>query len=151
MRTFNCPSRAVNHMADVVDPSTRSRMMSSIRGTNTQPELLVRRYLQRTGLRFRVHDKELPGRPDIILPQYRAAVFVHGCFWHRHHGCRFATMPSTRVDFWARKFEATMVRDVRTEAAVRQAGWRPLTIWECEVQDVEALEKLFWAIVSGVD
>lgn len=124
-------------------------MMSAIRGRNTRPELVVRSYLHRTGLRFRTHEDNLPGRPDIVLPRYRAAVFVHGCFWHRHQGCRFATTPSTRVDFWAHKFTGTMERDARTEAAIRDAGWTPLTIWECEVHNVEALERLYWAIVAG--
>jgi DNA mismatch endonuclease (patch repair protein) len=121
--------------------------MSGIRNADTRPELLVRRYLHAAGLRFRVHDRRLPGRPDIVLPKYRAAVFVHGCFWHRHTGCRFATTPSTRYEFWAAKFAANVARDASREEMLRAAGWRALTIWECEVGDPEHLDRLFWEIV----
>lgn len=124
-------------------------MMASIRGKDTRPEKIVRQYLHATGLRFTLHSKNLPGRPDIVLPRYQAVVFVHGCFWHRHQGCIFATTPGTRVAFWANKFAATMERDKRAASAIAKAGWRPLTIWECEVHNVEILERLFWAIVSG--
>ena len=105
-------------MADVVDSATRSRMMAGIGGRDTRPELLVRRYLHACGLRFRVHDKTLPGRPDIVLKRHRVAIFVHGCFWHQHPGCRFATTPQTRADFWASKFEANVARDTRNVIAV---------------------------------
>jgi len=135
-------------MSDVVDPQTRSRMMSGIRGTNTQPERLVRSYLHRCGLRFILGGAGLPGRPDLVLPRYKAAVFVHGCFWHRHPGCNLATIPATRTAFWLSKFEKNVARDALVTEALRTMGWRPHVIWACELNSIEALENLFWSIVS---
>jgi DNA mismatch endonuclease (patch repair protein) len=109
-------------------------MMSGIRGKNTKPELSLRRALHRLGLRFRIHSARLPGRPDIVFPKFRAVVQVHGCFWHRHSGCRFATTPASRTDFWQNKFEATIERDKKTELALRSLGWRTAVIWECELK-----------------
>lgn len=126
-------------------------MMSSIRGSNTRPELLVRRYLHATGLRFRLHARSLPGRPDIVLPQYRAAVFVHGCFWHRHEGCRFATTPATRAEFWQDKFRGNVARDHRDALLLHSAGWRVFTVWECEAANEEVLDRLFFSIVSETE
>ena len=126
-------------------------MMSSIRGRNTQPELLVRRYLHATGLRFRLHARSLPGRPDIVLPRYRVAVFVHGCFWHRHEGCRFTTTPATRAEFWQDKFRGNVARDRRDTLLLRSAGWRVFTVWECEAANEEVLDRLFFAIVSEAE
>lgn len=135
-------------MADIVTPEQRSRMMARIRGRDTEGELLVRRYLHRAGLRFRVNDRRLPGRPDLVVPRYQAAVFVHGCFWHRHEDCRFATNPATRAEFWQAKFAANVARDRATDAKLRRLGWRPIVIWECEVEDVDRLDLLFWEIVA---
>jgi DNA mismatch endonuclease (patch repair protein) len=133
-------------MTDVVDSITRSRMMSGIRGRNTRPELRVRQYLHAAGLRFRLDASDLPGRPDIVFRRRQLAVFVHGCFWHRHPGCRFATMPATRIEFWQRKFEANTARDARVVTRLQGLGWSVLTIWECETRDVEALDRLVWHI-----
>lgn len=108
--------------------------MSRIRGRNTGPELRLRSLLHRAGFRFRLHAKQLPGSPDVVLPKYRTAIFVHGCFWHRHPGCRNATMPSTRREFWQEKFDANVSRDARNQAALEAAGWTVLTIWECELK-----------------
>lgn len=108
--------------------------MSRIRGRNTGPELRLRSLLHRAGFRFRLHTKQLPGSPDVVLPKYQTAIFVHGCFWHRHPGCRNATMPSTRRDFWQEKFDANVSRDARNQAALEAAGWTVLTIWECELK-----------------
>jgi DNA mismatch endonuclease (patch repair protein) len=110
-------------------------MMSRIRGKNTKPELLLRRALHGLGLRFRIHVKKLPGKPDIVLPQFRAVVHVHGCFWHRHPNCRFATTPASRPDFWRTKFEGTVERDAKTDRALRSLGWRTAVVWECELKD----------------
>lgn len=131
-------------MADVVDQQTRSRMMAGIRGKNTKPELVVRRALHAQGFRYRLHVASLPGRPDIVLPKHRAVVLVHGCFWHRHEGCRFATTPATRSDFWAEKFRRNVERDTKAEEALRALAWRVATLWECDIRnfDAEALRRL---------
>lgn len=118
-------------MTDIVDPATRSRMMSGIRGKNTHPELTLRASLHAEGFRFRLHDKRLPGRPDIVLPKWKVAIQVHGCFWHRHEGCRFATIPSTRKEFWQSKFAENIVRDQRNLELLQNAGWRTAIVWEC--------------------
>lgn len=133
-------------MADVVGPRTRSRMMASIGPANTAPEVAVRRYLHAAGLRFRLHDKRLPGRPDIVLPGHRIAIFVHGCFWHRHPGCRYATTPASNVTFWQDKFKSNVRRDkAKTELLERQ-GWTVLVVWECETGDVDRLDRLYWSV-----
>ena len=121
-----------------VDPA-RSRIMRSVRRAHTGPELVVRKLLHRLGLRFRLQRRELPGTPDIVLPKHKTAIFVHGCFWHRHAGCGKATMPKTRVEFWTDKFERNVVRDREKEWALVAAGWRVLTIWECETRGIETL------------
>ena len=119
--------------ADVVDAATRSRMMAGIRGKDTAVEVAVRRQLHALGYRFRLHQKDLPGRPDIVLPRYRAAVFVHGCFWHRHAGCVYATNPATRSAFWQAKFEANVRRDAAAVERLMSGGWSVAVIWECAV------------------
>lgn len=109
--------------------------MSGIRGRDTKPELTVRRFLHSHGLRYRVHVRELPGRPDIVLPGKHAVVFVNGCFWHKHPGCRFAYAPATNTDFWADKLSQNVERDERTNATLRARGWTVHTVWECELSD----------------
>lgn len=121
-------------MPDTVTPETRSRIMAAIRGTDTRPELRLRRALHRLGFRYRLHDRRLPGTPDLVLPRRRAVVLVHGCFWHRHPGCRSASTPATREAFWTDKFAATVARDARTLAALRAAGWRVAVVWECALK-----------------
>ena len=111
-------------MTDIVDSQTRSRMMSGIRGKNTKPELALRRSLHALGFRYRLHAKGIPGKPDIVMPKYRTVIFVHGCFWHRHASCRYATVPATRPEFWVDKFDANVVRDAAVQSALREAGWR---------------------------
>ncbi|PBK47460.1 very short patch repair endonuclease [Pseudomonas syringae pv. actinidiae] len=122
---------------DIVDSATRSRMMSGIRGKNTRPELLVRKFLHAHGFRFRLHRKDLPGNPDIVLPKLKTCIFVHGCFWHRHPGCRYATMPTTRPEFWTEKFSKNVARDAKSILALRQLGWRTIIIWECKLKAPE--------------
>ena len=119
-------------MPDIVSREIRSRMMSGIRGTNTQPELRVRRFLHSHGFRYRLHDRTLPGQPDIVLPRYRTVVFVHGCFWHQHPGCRFATRPDTNADFWRAKLAGNVARDRRQGEVLMRRGWRVEVVWECE-------------------
>lgn len=108
--------------------------MSRIRGRNTGPELRLRSLLHRAGFRLRLQAKQLPGRPYEVLPKYRTAIFIHGCFWHRHPGCRNTTTPSTRREFWQEKFDRSVSRDARDQAALEAAGWTVLTVWECELK-----------------
>ncbi len=128
--------RARNHMTDVVDRATRSRMMSGIRGRHTKPERRVRSALHASGFRFRLHVGALPGRPDLVLPKFGAVVLVQGCFWHRHKGCPATTDPSSNVGFWRRKFEENVERDARNAALLRRDGWRIATVWECAVRSM---------------
>ncbi|WP_312218746.1 very short patch repair endonuclease [Brevundimonas sp.] len=138
-------------MADIVDPATRSRMMSGIRGADTRPELLVRRHLHAAGFRFRLHARALRGRPDLVLPRWKAAIFVHGCFWHRHPGCRYATTPATRPEFWREKFERNLQRDAAVRVALEDEGWRVATVWECALRrdPAQTLDALAAWIRSG--
>ncbi len=122
-------------MIDVVDKITRSRMMAGIRGKDTKPELGLRRALHRLGLRYRLHVAELPGRPDILLPKHRAAIQVHGCFWHRHEHCAFCTGPASNIRFWKSKFGGTVKRDKRNLEALRKLGWKVAIVWECSIKD----------------
>ncbi|MBK8060030.1 MAG: DNA mismatch endonuclease Vsr [Gemmatimonadetes bacterium] len=120
-------------MADIVDRATRSRMMAGIGGKDTAPELTVRRFLHREGFRFRLHRRDLPGRPDVVLARYRVAVLVHGCFWHRHSSCRYATTPSSNREFWHAKFAQNVARDRRNLRELRRLGWTPIVVWECSL------------------
>lgn len=129
-------------VTDIVDKASRSRMMASIRSKNTKPEIVVRRYLHAAGFRYRLHQRSLPGCPDIVLAKYRCVVFVHGCFWHRHPGCDRAYTPKTRRAFWKKKFDDNVSRDRVQLRQLRQAGWRPLVIWECQVSAVRYLKHL---------
>lgn len=124
-------------MVDIVDSARRSRMMASIGDKDTKPEIRIRSGLHRLGLRFRLHCRELPGRPDLVFPKYRAVIFVHGCFWHRHNACKLAYTPSTNSDKWAEKFKTNVERDKRQLFLLRQAGWRVFIIWECAIRAKE--------------
>ncbi|UVI39680.1 very short patch repair endonuclease [Qipengyuania spongiae] len=121
-------------MADSLTPERRSWNMSRIRSRDTRPERALRSMLHRAGFRFRLHDRSLPGTPDIVMRKYRAAILVHGCYWHRHEGCRNATTPSTRTDFWLKKFGATVERDKRNLEALTVLGWKPIVVWECDLK-----------------
>lgn len=138
-------------MVDVVDKATRSRMMSGIQGKNTKPELLVRKYLHRRGLRYRLHAKNLPGKPDLVFPKYKVVVFVHGCFWHHHTGCKYATTPSSRVDYWTNKLSENITRDNYQVAALEGLGWRVFVVWECELRNGnERLSSLYSEITKDI-
>lgn len=132
-------------MVDSLSVEARSRLMGRVRQRGTTPELAVRSALHRLGFRFTVHgplNRQLPGRPDIVLPRHRLVVFVHGCFWHRHAGCVKTTTPSTRAEFWQAKFSANTARDQRVAAALKALGWRVLVVWECDAEaDRETLMK----------
>ncbi|WP_337244690.1 DNA mismatch endonuclease Vsr [Luteimonas sp. gir] len=121
---------------DIVDRATRSRMMSGIRGKDTKPEMMVRTYLHRVGLRFRLHAK-LPGKPDLVLPKYRTVVFVHGCFWHRHENCRYATTPASNPEFWQKKFTDNVQRDERVKRQLEEMDWQVETVWACQLSEPE--------------
>lgn len=122
-------------MVDQVSPERRSENMRRVKGKDTAPELRVRRLLHALGLRFRLHRKDLPGKPDLVFPRYKTAVFIHGCFWHRHQGCRRATMPKSKVEYWTAKFRRNVERDARMPGALAEIGWRHMQVWECEVSD----------------
>ena len=122
---------------DVVDCATRSRMMAGIKGKGTKPEMTVRRFLHAHGYRFRLYRKDLPGKPDIILSRLRVCIFVHGCFWHRHAGCKYAVLPKTRVDFWAAKLQSNVERDLTVLQRLESDGWNVLVLWECELRHPE--------------
>lgn len=138
-------------MGDVLSPEQRRRNMSRIRGRDTGPERIVRSMLHRMGYRFRLHRRDLPGRPDIVLPRLRSVIFVHGCFWHRHKGCRYATTPKTRAEFWQKKFKENVERDRRNVVALREDDWRVLCVWECETRDPEALKSQLRTFLESAD
>lgn len=119
---------------DILTPEKRSWNMSRIRDRDTKPELKLRSALHRLGYRFRLSDRSLPGRPDIVLPKYKTAVFVHGCFWHRHMGCKYAYNPKSKVEFWQHKFEENMARDERNIRDISNKGWIPVVVWECQIK-----------------
>lgn len=133
---------------DTLTKEKRSWNMSRIKSKDTKPEMLVRSALHRAGYRFRLHVKELPGKPDIVLPKYKTVIFVHGCFWHRHKRCSGATMPSTNQDFWKEKFRQNVKRDKKEQSALKRLGWKVIVIWECELKEVSFLEILLNEMTS---
>lgn len=121
-------------MPDIVDQATRSRMMAGIGSRDTVPEVALRRALHARGLRYRLHDRKLPGTPDLVFRRFRAVCFVHGCFWHRHVGCRYTTTPATRQGFWQAKFQDNVSRDRRNRHHLLESGWRVAIVWECALR-----------------
>lgn len=119
---------------DVFSPLKRSDIMSRIKGKDTKPELELRSCLHRLGFRFRIRRKDLPGKPDIVLPKYKTIIFVHGCFWHRHSGCKYAYTPKSNVEFWTNKLEGNITRDQIIQKKLESQGWRVLIVWECSVK-----------------
>lgn len=128
-------------MTDTLTKEHRSWNMSRIKGTNTNPEKVVRSLLHGLKYRFRLHGKNLPGRPDIVLPKYRTVILVHGCFWHRHQNCKFAYTPKSRIEFWQKKFEENQLRDKRIKQQLRKLGWRVIVVWECEIKQEQKLSR----------
>ena len=118
---------------DIVSPAKRSRMMGGIKGRDTKPEIILRKLLHRAGFRFRLHRKDLLGRPDIVLPKYKTAIFVNGCFWHGHENCKHFRLPKSRTDFWKVKIGSNVARDKRNHASLEQSGWIPIVVWECSL------------------
>lgn len=129
-------------MADVHNEATRSYNMSRIRSKNTKPEMLVRKFLFSQGFRYRLHDKKLPGRPDIVLPKYKTVIFVHGCFWHGHEGCRYFVVPKTRTEWWLEKINRNRSLDIEGTALLESQGWHVITIYECELKPKKKDERL---------
>jgi DNA mismatch endonuclease (patch repair protein) len=136
---------------DTLTTKQRSERMSRIKGKDTKPEMLVRRLVHGLGYRYRLHRKDLPGKPDMVLAKHRAVIFVHGCFWHRHHDpdCALARMPKSRSEFWEPKLEGNRLRDIRNNEALEALGWRVLTIWECEVKDPSRIAGTIQAFLEG--
>lgn len=141
-------------MADTMTPEQRHRCMAAIKGKDTKPELMVRKYLFSKGLRFRIQVRKLPGRPDIVLPKYRTVIFVDGCFWHGHEGCKYYRLPKSNIDFWQAKIERNIARDARNEAELKSQGWRVLRVWECDIRTVATrdsnLQRLYDTITNPV-
>jgi len=129
-------------LVDHITLERRSWLMSRVKSGNTSPEMRVRRAAYALGLRFRLHRKDLPGRPDLVFPKHATVIFVHGCFWHRHPGCSKASTPKSRIEYWTRKFEANVARDKAVAQELQQLGWRVLTIWECETRCSDILARV---------
>jgi DNA mismatch endonuclease, patch repair protein len=128
-----------NKVADKVSPEQRSRNMSRVKGRDTKPEKVVRSLLHGMGYRFRLHRRDLPGRPDVVLPKHKKAVFIHGCFWHGHEGCPRAARPTTNADFWNKKIDSNIRRDAAAQQGLTTLGWKYLIVWQCQMRDLTAL------------
>jgi DNA mismatch endonuclease (patch repair protein) len=139
---------------DVFSPEKRSEVMSKIGSKNSRPELLVRSALHKLGYRFRLHSKDLPGKPDIVLPKYRTAIFIHGCFWHQHESCRYGHLPRSNLEYWGPKLKRNKERDVKNQAELKKLGWKVLVIWECQISKnlikaVQEIHKILAEIPAG--
>ncbi len=121
-------------MADVHTKEIRSKNMAAIKGKNTKPEMLVRRFLHANGFRYKLHDKSLPGKPDIVLPKYKTVIFVHGCFWHGHEGCKYYVVPKTRTEWWLNKINGNIANDKKAIKALKKEGWKIINIWTCKLK-----------------
>ncbi len=140
-------------MADVLTPEQRSRNMAAIKGKDTKPEMIVRKYLFSRGLRFRVQVRKLPGNPDIVLPKYKTVIFVNGCFWHGHEGCKYFRLPKSNVEFWKEKIERNIKRDKESTQALFDLGWKVVRVWECELRNKanreDTLNKIYNSITTS--
>lgn len=137
-------------MTDIYPPKKRSDIMSKISGKDTKPEILVRKFLFSKGLRYRLNDKRYPGRPDIILPKYKTAIFIHGCFWHGHQGCKASKLPETRKEFWQKKINDTKIRDKRKIEELKAQGWRVIVVWQCEIKNIGDRQKRLELLVGEI-
>lgn len=131
-------------------PEQRRRCMAAIKGKDTKPEMIVRKYLFSRGLRFRVQVRKLLGNPDIVLPKYKTVIFVDGCFWHGHEGCKYFKMPKSNVDFWKSKIERNVARDIRNEAELKALGWRVIRMWECEFKAVAGRDEYLGGLYDRI-
>ena len=134
---------------DVHSRETRSYNMSQIKGKNTKPEMLVRKFLHAHGYRYKLHDKSLPGKPDIVLPKYKTVIFVHGCFWHGHKDCKYFVIPKTRTDWWVNKINGNIANDNKASQALKKEGWKIITIWECNLKPAK-VERTFNALLKKI-
>lgn len=135
-------------MTDVHKPDVRSYNMSQIKGKNTKPEIVVRKFLFSKGLRFRLHDKNLPGKPDLIFPKYKTVVFVNGCFWHMHQNCKYFSVPKTKTEWWLEKLRGNRSRDILNYHLLKEKGWKVITFWECYLKEGRRDEKLSLLLAS---
>ena len=143
---LTCPKNIFENTNKSISPmnkisNQRSRNMSAIKSKNTKPEIAVRKLLYSMGYRFRLHRKDLPGSPDIVLPKYKTVIFVHGCFWHRHENCKYTSTPKTRQEFWENKFNSNKKRDQKIQKEIIDLGWKFIIIWECETHNIQPLEE----------
>lgn len=142
-------------MTDVHTKEKRSYNMSRIRSKDTKPEMLVRKFLFAKGFRYRLHDKKLPGRPDIVLPKYKSVIFIHGCFWHGHEGCKYFVIPKTRKEWWLNKISGNQTRDEQSVKLLKQHGWNIITVWECDLKKnivtgtLDHLENQLYKLIGG--
>ena len=136
-------------MTDHVDQRQRSLNMAAVHSKNTKPEIAVRRIVHMMGYRYRLHDPKLPGKPDLVFSSRCKTIFVHGCFWHRHNGCRYTTTPKTRTDFWEAKFRTNVARDRRIRRELKKMGWAVLTVWQCELKKSEKLTERLDAFLAN--
>lgn len=138
-------------MADVHDKATRSYNMSQIKGKNTKPEVLVRKFLFSKGFRYRIHDKRLPGKPDIVLPKYKTVIFVNGCFWHGHNKCKYFILPKSNAQWWKEKLDRNIQNDILYQSKLLEQNWKVIVVWECDLKgsySLQTLEKLMSDILS---
>lgn len=143
-----------DYLMDVHDQKTRSYNMSRVKGKDTKPEEIVRKYLFSQGFRYRKNDKRLPGKPDIVLPKYKTVIFINGCFWHKHEGCKYFVWPKSNSEFWKEKIESNIVRDKKQYEELKNAGWHVIIVWECELkkkQRMDTLERLVTEIQTIVE
>ena len=137
-------------MADVHSKETRSYNMSRIRSKDTKPELLVRKFLHKQGFRYRLHVKNMPGKPDIVLPKYKTVIFIHGCFWHGHEGCKKATLPTTKTEWWTDKINGNILNDNKAQNELIQNGWKIITVWQCNLKKT-ILDTTFQKLLSEIE
>jgi len=138
-------------VADTLTPNERSKRMSLIRGKDSSPEMKLRRLVHGMGFRYRLHVKDLPGKPDLVFPSRRAVIFMHGCFWHRHPGCKLARMPKTKLDFWGPKLEGNRERDLRNQEMLKKLGWHVLVVWECEMKNIDKVSNKVRGFLHGLE
>jgi len=136
-------------MADVHSKETRSYNMSRIRSKDTKPEMLVRKFLHKNGFRYRLHVKDLPGKPDIVLPKYKTVIFIHGCFWHGHEGCRYFVVPKTKTEWWLHKIQGNTANDTNAENLLKSSGWTIIKIWECQLKK-SLIDNTFSLLISSL-